>query len=62
MFQKNARSFSSRPDQVRTLKTMKTSDIDMQDNSAQDFLQSVYGNDDGGNKAFDSTRTKITEQ
>lgn len=42
------------------LKTMKTADLDMQDNAAQDFLKSMYGADDSGNSQFDDTRTKIT--
>lgn len=42
------------------LKTMKTADLDMQDNAAQDFLKSMYGADDSGDSQFDDTRTKIT--
>jgi hypothetical protein len=44
-----------------SLKTMKTGDIDMQSNSAQDFLQSMYGSDDG-RTVSDESRTKITVQ
>jgi hypothetical protein len=44
------------------LKTMKTSEIDMQDSTAQDFLQTMYGSDEIGNSALDSSRTKITHQ
>jgi len=43
------------------LKTMKTSDLDMQGNAAQDFLKAMYSGEEG-NKNFDSTRTKITGQ
>jgi hypothetical protein len=42
------------------LKTMKTADLDMQENAAQDFLKSMYGADDSGESQFDDTRTKIT--
>jgi len=42
------------------LKTMKTADLDMQDNAAQDFLKSMYGGDESGDSQFDDTRTKIT--
>lgn len=43
------------------LKTMKTSDLDMQGNAAQDFLKQMYGEESSGN-GIDGTRTKITTQ
>ena len=43
------------------LKTLRTSDLDVQDDSAQNFLRSLYG-DESKNNSFDSTRTKITQQ
>jgi len=42
------------------VKTMKTADLDMQDDAAQDFLKSMYGADESGDSQFDQTRTKIT--
>jgi len=42
------------------VKTMKTTDLDMQDDAAQDFLKSMYGADESGDSQFDDTRTKIT--
>jgi len=42
------------------LKTMKTTDLDIGDSVAQDFLSSMYG--DTGTASSDSTRTKITTQ
>jgi hypothetical protein len=44
------------------LKTMKTGDVDMQSNSAQDFLQSMYGSDDGKTVSDNESITKITAQ
>ena len=43
------------------LQTMKTSDLDMQGNAAQDFLKQMYDNEDG-DSSFDESRTKITSQ
>ena len=42
------------------LNTMKTTDLDMQGTSAQDFLQTMYGDGQDENDYFDDTRTKIT--
>ena len=39
------------------LKTMKTTDLDMEDDVTQDFLQAAYG---GEKDASDDTRTRIT--
>jgi len=44
-----------------SLKTQKTSEIDLHGNSAQDFLKEMYGQEDGGS-TFDEGRTKITNQ
>jgi len=44
------------------LKTMKTSDLDIQGDAAQDFLKSMYGGDEEGESGFDDSRTKITKQ
>jgi hypothetical protein len=51
------RSKTARGMTVR-LKTMKTTDLDMEDDVAQDFLQAVFG---GESDATDDTRTKITK-
>lgn len=42
------------------LKTMKTTDLDIGDSVAQEFLSSMYGDSDGASS--DTTRTKITTQ
>lgn len=42
-----------------SLKTMKTGDIDMQSNSAQEFLSSMYNNDNA-NAGMDNSTIKIT--
>ena len=55
-----ARTSTARSMTVK-LKTMKTSDLDMQGNAAQEFLSTMYGDDDQGNSNFDDTRTKITK-
>ena len=44
------------------LNTMKTTDLDMQGTSAQDFLQTMYGDGQDQNDNFDDTKTKITTQ
>lgn len=44
------------------LKTMKTSELDMQGDSAQDFMRTMYGGEDGDSGRFDEGRTKITTQ
>lgn len=44
------------------LKTMKTSDLDVQDSSAQNFLKSMYGDDADQSRGIDATITKITKQ
>ena len=43
------------------IKTMKTSDLDMQGSSAQSFLQQMYGNSES-NDSIDESRTRITTQ
>lgn len=42
------------------IKTMKTSDLEIGDNSAQSFLNEMYGEDAGGGSGMDDSRTKIT--
>jgi hypothetical protein len=44
------------------LKTQKTADLDMQGESAQDFLKTMYGEDGAGADMFDSSCSKITKQ
>lgn len=41
------------------LKTMKTTDLDLQGGAAQNFLEEMYGNDDEDGDV-DESRTKIT--
>jgi len=43
------------------IKTMKTSDLDMQGGDAQDFLNKMYGGD-AGDGATDDSKCKITTQ
>lgn len=42
------------------IKTMKTSELDVGDSAAQNYLQEMYGDDDKGGGACDESRTKIT--
>jgi hypothetical protein len=44
------------------LKTLKTADLDVQGDSAQNFLQQMYGGDDSKSNSFDEGKTKITGQ
>jgi len=43
------------------IKTMKTSDINIQDDSAQQFLKNHYGDEDG-QVSFDDDKTMVTSQ
>jgi hypothetical protein len=43
-----------------TLKTLKTADLDMRDNSSQNFLKSMYGTDENSAGSIESSKTKIT--
>lgn len=42
------------------IKTVKTSDLDMNSSAAQDFLNNLNGDDDDNN--IEDSRTKITNQ
>ena len=56
-----ARTSTARSMTVK-LKTLKTADLDMQGGSAQEFLKTMYGDNEDGESNFDNTRTKITTQ
>jgi hypothetical protein len=44
------------------LKTLMTSDLDVQANSSQEFLKAMYGEDSTDGSNFDSSKSRITHQ
>ena len=44
------------------LKTMKTSDLDVQGNSSQEFLKTMYGSDNRDINQLDNSKSRITRQ